>query len=80
MLIEEVEAEEKAPAEKLKLEATMKRYTFSNKTVRRIHISERFNDKDKVERYDKATESGQRYCIVTIELLPKSNLRAPKED
>ena len=52
----------------------MKRYRFRNKTLRRIHISERFNERGGLEKYDRATEKGQRYCVVTIELLPESNL------
>ena len=65
---------EKEPAASLKLEAVIKRYRFGNKTLRRIHISERFNEKGDLEKYDLATEKGQRYCVVTIELIPKSNL------
>ncbi|MCL4517637.1 MAG: hypothetical protein M1587_00395 [Thaumarchaeota archaeon] len=73
-LIVEVEAEEEEHAEPLRLEAVMKRYTSSNKTVRRIYITEKFNEKGDLERYDRAVESGQRYCIVTIRFLPRANL------
>jgi hypothetical protein len=75
-VVEEAEAIENGPLEQLKLEATMKRYTFNNKkTVRRIYISERFNAREQLEKYDRATEKGHRYCTVTIELLPaKINL------
>lgn len=74
-MVEEAEAIENGPLEQLKLEATMKRYTFNNKTVRRIYISERFNAREQLEKYDRATEKGHRYCTVIIELLPtKINL------
>lgn len=69
-MVEEAEAIENGPLEQLKLEATMKRYTFDKKTVRRIYISERFNAREQLEKYDRATEKGHRYCTVTIELLP----------
>ena len=52
----------------------MKRYTSSNKRVRRIYITEKFNEKNDLDRYDRAVENGQRYCIVTIRFLPKANL------
>ena len=73
-LIVEVEAEEEEHAEPLRLEAVMKRYTSSNKTVRRIYITEKFNEKDDLDRYDRALVNDQRYCIVTIRLLPKATL------
>ena len=69
---------EKEQASGPKLEAMMKRYRFRDKTLRRIHIPERFNEKEELEKYDRATEKGQRYCIVTIELLPESNLTPRK--
>lgn len=71
---------EKEPAASLKLEAVIKCYRFGNKTLRRIHISERFNEKEDLEKYDLATEKGQRYCIVTIELLPESSLGLRKRE
>lgn len=58
----------------------MKRYRFRNKIVRRIHISERFNEREELEKYDRATKKGQRYCVVTIELLPESNLGSRKPE
>jgi hypothetical protein len=64
---------EREPMEQLRLEATIKRYTFNNKAVRRIHISERFNSREQLNKYDKATEKGHRYCTVTIELPPAKN-------
>ena len=75
-LVEEVEAGEKESAEPLRLEAVLKHYASGNKTVRRIHISERFNEREELDKYDRATEKGQRYCIVTIRLLPNANLAA----
>ena len=60
----------------------MKRYGSGNKIVRRIHVPEKFNEKDDLERYDRALQNGQRYCIVTIRLLAKPNLApsAEKQD
>lgn len=58
----------------------MKRYRFRNKIVRRLHISERFNEREELEKYDRATEKGQRYCVVRIELLPESNLGPRKPE
>jgi hypothetical protein len=79
-LIEEVEAEENDYAEPLRLEAVLKRYSSSNKIVRRIYISEQFNERDELDKYDRAVEKGQRYCIVTIRLLPKVNLALHMEE
>jgi predicted phage-related endonuclease len=73
-VVEEAEAIENEPSEQLKLEATMKRYTFNNKTVRRIHISERFNTREQLEKYDRATEKGHRYCTVTITYFPTKSI------
>ena len=79
-LIEEAETIEREPVGGLKLEAVMKRYRFRNKTVRRIHVSERFNERDELDKYDRAIEKGQRYCIVTIKLLPKADLALRMEE
>ncbi|MDG6995964.1 MAG: hypothetical protein JRN52_08575 [Nitrososphaerota archaeon] len=73
-LIGEIDAEEEEHTEPLRLEAVMKRYTSGNKTVRRIYITEKFNEKDDLDRYDRALVNDQRYCIVTIRLLPKATL------
>ena len=58
----------------LKLEAVMKRYKFGGKRLRRIHISARLNEKEDLEKYDRATEKGQRYCVVTIRFPHESRL------
>ena len=58
----------------------MKRYRFRNKIVRRIHISERFNETEGLEKYDRATEKGHRYCVVTIQLLPESKIGPRKPE
>ena len=58
---------EQEPASLLKLEVVIKRHKFRNKTLRGIHISERFNERDDPEKYDQATEKGQRYCVATTE-------------
>ncbi|MCL4519592.1 MAG: hypothetical protein M1587_10390 [Thaumarchaeota archaeon] len=79
-LIEEAETKEKEPMGVLKLEAVMKRYKFREKTVRRIHILERFNEKEDLEKYDRATEKGQRYCVVTIQFPHESSLGLRKRE
>ncbi|MHB8566789.1 MAG: hypothetical protein ACYC7D_00530 [Nitrososphaerales archaeon] len=55
----------------------MKRYRYGNRTMREIGVSGRFNDKAEIEKYDKATEKGTRYCFVTIRFLPGSSLHKP---
>jgi hypothetical protein len=55
----------------------MKRYKYKNGTMRRIGISQRFNDKKELQKYDEWTKRGSRYCIVRIKLLPESKLESP---
>ena len=76
--LDELEIQENEPGTQIRLEAVMKRYRNGNKTIRRIHISERFNEKSDIEKYDKATEKGGRYCIVTIRWLPGKILESRK--
>ncbi len=58
----------------------MKRYKYGNKTIREIGVSQRLSDKVEIEKYDRATQKGTRYCIVTIrfpftKLIPNQNRR-----
>ena len=44
----------------------MKHYRYGNKTIREIGVSQRLSDKAEIEKYDRATERGQKYCLATI--------------
>jgi hypothetical protein len=78
-VLQEVELEESEPGVRFSLEAVLKRYKFGNKVVRRIHISERFNEMADLEKFDAATAKGSSYCVVTIKFLPKSSLEPQKQ-
>ena len=52
----------------------MKRYRYGNKTIREIGVSQRLSDKAEIEKYDRATERGQKYCLVTIRFPPRGKI------
>jgi hypothetical protein len=54
----------------------VKRYKYGGKTTRGISISWRFNEKEEIEKYDRATEKESRYCDITIRFPPKSIFEA----
>jgi len=65
-ILNDVELEEKEPGEQIRLECVVKRYKYGRTTMRSIGISTRFNEKAEIEKYDRATEKGGRYCIISI--------------
>ena len=65
-ILNDVEMEEKEPGEQIRLECVAKRYRYGKTTMRSIGISKRFNEKAEIEKYDRATEKGGRYCIISI--------------
>ncbi|MGA2876907.1 MAG: hypothetical protein ABSE82_15415 [Nitrososphaerales archaeon] len=69
-ILNDVEMEEKEPGEQIRLEVLVERYRYKGKTTRRISISQRFNEKAEIEKYDRVTEKGARYGVATIRFLP----------
>ena len=70
-ILHEVETQEKEghTGAQIRLDAVLKRYRYGRKTMRIISISQRFNNKEEIEKYDVATAKGRKYCIVTIRFL-----------
>ena len=71
-ILNDVDLEEKEPGEQIRLECVIKRYRYGKTTMRSIGISTRFNEKEEIEKYDRATEKGRRYCIISIQF-PSTN-------
>jgi hypothetical protein len=81
-LASKLEAGEKEQQEALeiRLEGIVKRYRYGNRTLREIGVSRRLSDEAEIEKYDRATEKGQRYCVIKIKFLPRASISSQRQD